>query len=103
MNTKDSYVVSQVRNGNSWMDDDVIRWKSNNRCLMNDATKELVSVGLITEAQRVKTNEVRKEEDNEFLANYNYTPTAEDRAEMKANFEPGTTVVNVITGTKTVI
>lgn len=97
----DSYVVNQVLNGKTVIDSNVIRWKSNNRPLMPDATKELRDGGYITEHVKVATDRAREQELAEFLANYNHTPNDEEIAEMKANFEPGTTVVNVITGHKT--
>ena len=81
---------------------DCIRWKSNSRCLMRDTLKMLFEAGNINVLNLKKTEKARQRENRKFLEDYrkNYCgPTEEELAEMRANFEPGTTVVNVITGT----
>ena len=45
-----------------------------------------------------ETNRARKAQNEAFLKNYRHETTAEERAEMRAAFGKGTTVVDVISG-----
>jgi RNA polymerase subunit RPABC4/transcription elongation factor Spt4 len=86
----------------------VITWKSNGRHPMDDMTTDWYNLGIITEAEKAATDAARKIMDdvfvNEWKASRNNRTAeeiAEERFEMRAAFGPGETVVNVITGERT--
>jgi len=81
----------------------VIRWKSNNRCLMDDYCEMLEYAGY--NFSREATREARDIENAESIRRYresqkNRDYTEEEKAEMIAAFGKGTTIVDVLTGRK---
>ena len=88
----------------------VITWTSNGRCPMDDMTTDWYNLGIITEAEKAATDAARENMNdvfiNEWKASRNNRTAeeiAEERFEMRAAFGPGETVVNVITGERTVL
>lgn len=79
----------------SYVKDGALFWQSNDRPVPMSVFKE----GLMeAPAAQAETCEAHTQA---FLAEYRRNPpqpTGEEIAEMRANFEPGATVVNVITG-----
>lgn len=79
----------------------VIRWKSNNRCLMDDYCEILEYGGF--DFSREATAKARSVEDAKFIKEYresmkNHVYSDEEMAEMRNAFGEGTKVVNVISG-----
>jgi len=84
----------------------VVRWNSNDRVPFDDMLQEFLQAGLIDRQTLVNSNEARRVETAQFLANYraNYRgPSEEERFEARAAFGPGARVVNVITGHEYVV
>lgn len=84
--------------------DGAIKWNSNGRYLMDDFCEKLEYAGF--DFSRVATEKKRDAQNEESLAEYrrNYKGlSAEELAEARAAFGEGTTVVNVLTGDKTVL
>jgi hypothetical protein len=82
--------------------DGVVRWQSNGAVPPADCCAQWARLGLAFDL--AKTTAARDTELAAFLAEYRRTataPSAEQRAEMRAAFGPGTEVVNVITGRRT--
>lgn len=78
-----------------------VRWNSNNQVPFNDMLECFQTLGWITQQERDNSNRARAADTAAFLAEYrkNYRgPSAEERAEARAAFGAGTTVVNVLTG-----
>ena len=95
-------------NTDSYFDADngVYRWKSNDRIPFDDMLEE----NGVPADVRAKCDEVRDAENAVAIAAYikareERTPEqiAEERFEMRAAFGPGETVVNVLTGERTVL
>ncbi len=79
----------------------VLRWKSNGRCPMDDMLAAWVVLGVITRGQADATSAAQAGEAAMFLAAYRNEapePDAEQLREMRAAFGPGEIVVNVATG-----
>lgn len=77
----------------------VLRWKSNGRCVPPWSFKEAFCTPCQAHVDAYDA------ETQAFLAEYresrkNYVPSGEELGEMRANFEPGAVVVDVITGQK---
>ena len=84
--------------------DGAIKWNSNGRYLMDDFCEKLEYAGY--DFSREATAKKRDAQNEESLAEYrrNYKGlSAEELAEARAAFGEGTTVVNVLTGDKTVL
>jgi len=84
--------------------DGAIRWNSNGRYLMDDFCEKLEYAGYLF--SREATAKKRDAQDEESLAEYRRSHRrlgAEELAEVRAAFGEGTTVVNVLTGEKTVL
>lgn len=84
-------------------DGTIYRWVSNGAVPPADAIAER-GIDQLPGFDAAKHDEVRDRELAEFLAEYRRQdpqPTAEQLAEMRAVFPPGTTVQNVITGRRT--
>lgn len=84
--------------------DGAIKWNSNGRYLMDDFCEKLEYAGY--DFSREATAKKRDAQNEESLAEYrrNYKElSAEELAEARAAFGEGTTVVNVLTGDKTVL
>lgn len=84
--------------------DGAIKWNSNGRYLMDDFCEKLEYAGY--DFSREATAKKRDAQNEESLAEYrrNYKGLgAEELAEARAAFGEGTTVVNVLTGDKTVL
>lgn len=82
---------------------DVLTWAGINRHPMDDMLAAWLVLGLITEAQATATSEARDRATATFLAEYRAVhvdrpQSAEELAELRAAFGPGTSVVNVVTG-----
>jgi hypothetical protein len=85
--------------------DNVARWNSNNNVPFSDMLGDWLELGLITSEQMDASVAAREQDTTKLLAEYreqrsNRQLSAEERFELRANFEPGTTVVDVITGQK---
>ena len=79
-------------------EDGAIRWKSNDRYLMDDLCEMLEYAGFVFSR---KATEIKRDAQNdEFLASYrrNHRTTEEEKREMRAAFGEGQVIVNVITG-----
>lgn len=84
--------------------DGAIKWNSNGRYLMDDFCEKLEYAGY--DFSREATVKKRDAQNEESLAEYrrNYKGfSAEELAEAREAFWEGTTVVNVLTGDKTVL
>ncbi|MDO4306980.1 MAG: hypothetical protein Q4C77_09100 [Eubacteriales bacterium] len=84
--------------------DGAIKWNSNGRYLMDDFCEKLEYAGY--DFSRDATAKKRDAQNEESLAEYrrNYKGlSAEELAEARAAFGEGTTIVNVLTGDKTVL
>lgn len=95
--------------GDHVIENDVILWKSNNRSPMNDLLTNWLELGLILQVEFDATEKARDAQNQDFFAQYrqaraNRTPEqiAEEQFEMRAAFGSGT-VVNIITGERTVL
>lgn len=79
------------------------RWTTNNTVIPDESAAMLIALGLAQGLDPEVTAAAREAETQAFLAAYRANPpqvTDEQRAEMRAAFGPGATVVNVITGTE---
>ena len=84
--------------------DSAIRWNSNGRYLMDDFCEKLEYAGYAF--SREATAKKRDAQNEESLAEYRRNDkglTGEALAEARAAFGEGTTVVNVLTGKKTLL
>ena len=84
--------------------DGAIKWNSNGRYLMDDFCEKLEYTGYAF--SREATAEKREAQNEESLAEYCRNDkglTGEALAEARAAFGEGTTVVNVLTGKKTLL
>jgi hypothetical protein len=88
----------------------VLRWDSNGQCPMDDTLDMWLILGLVSETEVDATNKARDRETAAFMAQYRRaqaarTPeqVAEHRAELLAAFGPGETVVDMLTGERTVL
>lgn len=80
------------------------RWKSSKNVPPKEIVNFWAMAGYITFAEAEASLKVGKAETDAFLKAYRKNPpkvTAEDRAEMRAAFGAGETVVNIITGKRT--
>ena len=71
-------------------------WSSNGNYLPADCAEILSHTDFPFSLE--ETNRARKAQNEAFLKNYRHETTAEERAEMRAAFGKGTTVVDVISG-----
>lgn len=93
-------VAEMIENGKITIDSNGVARNEIGRVLMSDMLEKVAIVNDDVDIEA--TTEARDIEVSEFLAEYrrNYTgPSAEEIAEAKASFEPGTKVVNILTGT----
>lgn len=101
----DKYTIKALQT-ESRIEDGVLRWNSNDRVPFDDAIRLAISLGMPVD--RIKSAAVRDAENAKFIAEYKAAQagikaSAEELAEMRANFEPGTVLVNVLTGRRTKI
>jgi hypothetical protein len=78
-----------------------VRWNSNDQVPFDDMLECFQHLGWITLQERENSARARDADTAAFLADYrkNYTgPSEEERAEARAEFGAGATVVNAITG-----
>ena len=61
-----SYIIDSFKD-TYFTDDNALRWKSNNRCLMSDAMEELFLADKVTEMVVRATKIARDKENEEFL------------------------------------
>ena len=95
----------------AYLDDKcIVRWKSNDRVAFADMTQTFVEAHLITQRVADDSEMIRQAEVTAFIGEYKNaqalkTPEqkAEEMFEMRAAFGPGETIVNVLTGEKTVL
>ena len=95
----------------AYLDNDcIVRWKSNDRVPFADMLADFVEARLITQRVADDSEMIRQDEVTKFIGEYKKaqalkTPEqkAEEMFEMRAAFGPGETIVNVITGEKTVL
>lgn len=95
------YCVNEADKNAIVDDTGVIRWKSNNRCLMDDFCEILEYANYPfsrTNTAEARNIEVKKE--IEELRKSAHNPSEEELGEMRNAFGEGVTVVNVITGQK---
>ena len=99
-----SYILDSFKD-TYFTDDNALRWKSNNRCLMSDAMEELFLADKVTEMVVRATKIARDKENEEFFAEYRKAQAnrtaeeiAEQRAEARAAMGPGVDMVNIFTG-----
>ena len=84
--------------------DGVVRWTSNNRVMPKDCREILSHTAYRDLFNEDASEAAERAETAAFLESYakNYKgPSEEEKAEMRAVFGAGTTVVNVITGART--
>ena len=101
------FVNAVLANGGSdfYVDgSNVARWKSNKHVPPKEVLSEFREAGLI-DSQIEATSDVARDVDTAaFVAEYRKVykgPSAEEISEMRANFAPGSVVVNVLTGHRT--
>lgn len=95
----------------SWYKDEkelVIRWVSNNSIPPQEYMDWLYNNDYIGYGWYVKSNALRTVEKFKIVENYrkqmeNHVPDDEEMFEMRSAFGEGTTVVNVITGKRTIL
>lgn len=93
---REDFARARIENG-------VVRWNSNDNVPFDDMLFDFVTIGVIDEATRQRSNEARSADTAAFCAEYrkamaNHVPSDEEMFEMRAAFGEGETVVNVITG-----
>lgn len=96
--------VAQAETEATVDEDGAIQWNSNGRYLMDDFCEKLEYAGY--PFSREETGKKRTAQNEETLAGYrsrHREMDAETLAEARAAFGEGTTVVNVLTGEKTVL
>jgi hypothetical protein len=86
----------------AYMDNNVIRWNSNDTVPPKDILESFVEAGLISMAVLINSLDFKKVEDDAFLEQYianrrKYGYSDEERFEMQAAFG-GETVIDVFTG-----
>ena len=87
---------------NTYMDNNVIRWVSNNTVPPTDILADLCVAGYITSEMLYDCIDTKKKEDDAFLDQYianrrKYGYSDEEKAEM-ANAFAGETVIDIFTG-----
>jgi len=87
---------------NTYMDNNVIRWVSNNTVPPTDILADLCVAGYITSEMLYDSIDTKKKEDDAFLNQYianrrKYGYSDEEKAEM-ANAFAGETVIDIFTG-----
>ena len=85
----------------------VIRWQESDNIPPADCMKQWHGLGLVTFDELTNTAIARDAHLEKVFADYSQnqssTPSAEELFELRANFEPGTVVVDVISGRRTKI
>ena len=71
-------------------------WNSNGRIIPADAAEILSYTDFPFSLE--ETNRAREAQTAKFLENYHHETTAEEKAEMRAAFGEGTTVVDILSG-----
>ena len=99
-----SYILDSFKD-TYYTDDNALRWKSNDRCLMSDAMEELFLADMVTEKVVLATKIARDKENAEFIEEYRKAQAnrtaeeiAEQRMEARAAMGPGVEMVNIFTG-----
>lgn len=98
---EDAYDARDKFYEDAYVEDGVVRWKSNDRIPHDDMLEKMEYMGC--EFDRIKSNDVRDQEVAAELAELRkqkHIHTEEELNEMRAAFGPGATVVNVLTGEK---
>jgi len=88
--------------------DGIVRWTSNGRVPFADVLATLFKNLCITAIEMIESNKARELETLAFIEMYremqkNAPVSDEHMSELRANFEPGTVVVDVITGRKVTV
>ena len=102
------YMINKFKAGEVHIEDNVCGWLFDSgefRPLMADAMLDLFKADLVTEAQVKATAEAHEVYQEAVIAEYinnqrnrSAEAVAEERAEARAAFGPGETVVNIFTG-----
>lgn len=94
------YTTKEYLNVTYTDDNAVIRWSSNDRIPPRDIVDAFYKEGMIPFCVYAASTKAREEENAAFIENYrrHFRYCDEDFAEMRAEFGPGETVVNVFTG-----
>jgi len=94
---------------NAYLDNGVVRWKSNDRVPFEDMITDFAEAGFISSESIELSKEARSTETSAFLKEYAAaqaarTPEqiAEEQFEVRAAFGTGVEVVNVFTGERTI-
>lgn len=98
---KEAEAAAEDFRSKAYVEDGVVRWKSNDRVPFDDMLEKMEYMGC--QFDRIKSNEVRRIETAasfKKLRSQNRSYSEEELDEMRAAFGPGTTVVNVLTGQK---
>ena len=95
------YCVNEA-NSNATVDDmGVIRWKSNNRCLMDDFCEILEYANYpFSRTNTAEARHIEVQKDIEEMRKNTHKPSEEELCEMRNAFGEGVTIVNVLTGQK---
>jgi len=88
----------------------VLKWVSNDRCIPNDIMLNMKRYGLVDQETVDATREAEKIDTDAFIAEYRVNRAnrsaeeiAEEQFEMRAAFGPGETIVNILTGERTIL
>ena len=98
---KEAEAAVEALRSKAYVEDGVVRWKSNGRIPHDDMLEKMEFGGC--EFDRIKSNDVRDQEDEVQLAELRkqkHSHSEEELNEMRAAFGAGATVVNVLTGEK---
>ena len=89
--------------------DGIVRWTSNGRVPFADVLETLFKNLCITAIEMIESNKARELETMAIIESYREmqknapVSNEEHMSELRANFEPGTVVVDVITGRKVTV
>lgn len=89
----------------AYKDGGVVRWISNDQCIMDDMAEKMLVAGCISEAEREATGAARSIETASFIAEYKAQQASrpvspEELYELKSAFGEGETIVDIISGRK---
>lgn len=95
--------IDDLKNGDMIIKNNVVRW-SNDNIVPYDIIELLLGTDIINREQFNTTKEAMNDYMTNMIANHaNRKLTSEEVSEMKANFDEGTVMVNVLTGEKYII
>lgn len=95
--------IEDLKNKDMIIKNNVVRW-SNGNIVPYDIIELLLGTGIINQEQFNTTKEAMNDYMTNMIANHaNRKLTSEEVSEMKANFDEGTVMINVLTGEKYII